>query len=40
MSIDRILSDDFIEKAEDKCNYRGAKGLGLKRNQKSTKAKF
>lgn len=35
MSVDRILRDDFIEKAEDKCNYRGAKGLGLKRNQKS-----
>ena len=35
MSVGRIFSDDFIEKAEDKCNYRGVKGLGLKRNRKS-----
>lgn len=26
---------DFIEKATDKCNYRGGKGFGFKRNKKS-----
>ena len=26
---------DFIEKATDKCNYRGGKGFGFKRNEKS-----